>query len=59
MNRVFLGSALVLSALGVAAGFGEQTSLASVEKKLDELFSATTSPDAPGLAVGEIGRAHV
>ncbi|HEX8878465.1 MAG TPA: serine hydrolase domain-containing protein, partial [Candidatus Acidoferrum sp.] len=52
MNRVFLGSALVLSALSVAAGFGEQTSLASVENKLDELFSATTSPDAPGLAVG-------
>lgn len=52
MNRVFLGSALVLSALGVAAGFGEQASLASFEKKLDELFSAATSPDAPGLAVG-------
>lgn len=51
MNRVFLGSVLVLSALGVAGAFGEQTSPASVEKKLDELFSAVTSPDAPGLVV--------
>jgi CubicO group peptidase (beta-lactamase class C family) len=51
VNRVFLGSVLVLSALGVAGAFGEQTSPASVEKKLDELFSAVTSPDAPGLAV--------
>lgn len=51
MNRVFLGSVLVLSALGVAGALGEQTSPASVEKKLDELFSAVTSPDAPGLAV--------
>lgn len=50
MNRVFLGSVLVLSALGVAAGLGEQTSPASVDKKLDELLSAVTSPDAPGLA---------
>lgn len=51
MNRVFLGSVLVLSALGVAGAFGEQTSPASVEKKLDELFSAVTSPEAPGLVV--------
>ena len=51
MNRVFLGSVLVLSALGVAGRLGGQTSLAPVEKKLDELFSAVTSPDAPGLAV--------
>lgn len=50
MNRVFLGKVLVLSALGVAAGLGEQTSPASVDKKLDELLSAVTSPDAPGLA---------
>lgn len=50
MNRVFLGPVLVLSALGVAAGLGEQTSPASVDKKLDELLSAVTSPDAPGLA---------
>ena len=50
MNRVFLGLVLVLSALGVAAGLGEQTSPASVDKKLDELLSAVTSPDAPGLA---------
>lgn len=50
MNRVFLGPVLVLSALGVAAGLREQTSPASVDKKLDELLSAVTSPDAPGLA---------
>ncbi len=50
MNRVFLGPVLVLSALGVAAGLGEQTSPASGDKKLDELLSAVTSPDAPGLA---------
>ena len=50
MNRVFLGPVLVLSALGVAGALGEQTSPASVDKKLDELFSAVTSPDAPGLA---------
>jgi CubicO group peptidase (beta-lactamase class C family) len=51
VNRVFLGSVLVLSGLVVAAGLGKQTAPASVEKKLDELFSAATSPGAPGLAV--------
>ena len=51
MNRVLIGLALVLSPLGVASTLGEQTSLALVEKKVDELFLALTSPDAPGLAV--------
>jgi CubicO group peptidase (beta-lactamase class C family) len=51
MNRVLIGLALVLSALGLGSRLGQQTSLASVEKKLDQLFSRVTSPDAPGLAV--------
>src|SRR5207245_2900411 len=51
VNRVLIGLALVLSPLGVASTLGEQTSLALVEKKVDELFLALTSPDAPGLAV--------
>jgi len=51
MNRVLIGLALVLTALGLASHLGQRTSLASVEKKLDELFSTVTSPDAPGLAV--------
>ncbi len=51
MNRVLIGLALVLSPSGVASTLGEQTSLALVEKKVDELFLALTSPDAPGLAV--------
>jgi len=51
MNRVLIGLALVLSALGLGSHLGQQTSLASVEKKLDQLFSRVTSPDAPGLAV--------
>jgi len=51
MNRVLIGLALVLSALGLGSHLGQQTSLASVEKKLDQLFSRVTSPYAPGLAV--------
>jgi len=51
MNRVLVGFALVLSALGLGSHLGQQISLASVEKKLDQLFSRATSPDAPGLAV--------
>jgi len=51
MNRVLVGLALVLSALGLGSHLGQQISLASVEKKLDQLFSRATSPDAPGLAV--------
>lgn len=51
MNRVLIGLALVLSALGLGSRLGQQTSLASVDRKLDQLFSRATSPDAPGLAV--------
>lgn len=51
MDRVFIGLALLLFALGVASHAGEQTPLAAVEKKVDERFSALTSPEAPGLAV--------
>jgi len=51
MNRVLIGLALVLSALGLGSHLGQQISPASVEKKLDQLFSRATSPDAPGLAV--------
>lgn len=51
MNRVLIGLALVLTPLGLGSRLGQQASLASVEKKLDGLFSTVTSPDAPGLAV--------
>ena len=51
MNRVLFGSAFVVCALGVTSQLGEKTSLASVEKKVDELFSAATSSGQPGLAV--------
>ena len=51
MNRVILGSAFLLSAIGVTSHLGGKASLGSVEKKVDELFSAVTSPDEPGLAV--------
>jgi CubicO group peptidase (beta-lactamase class C family) len=42
---------LVLLALSTARGALTQTSEASMEKKIDALFSGLTSPDAPGLAV--------
>jgi CubicO group peptidase (beta-lactamase class C family) len=42
---------LVLLALSTARGAQTQTSEASMEKKIDALFSGLTSPDAPGLAV--------
>lgn len=49
MNRALLGSAFVL--LAVTGHLGGKTIPSSVEEKVDELFSAVTSPDAPGLAV--------
>jgi CubicO group peptidase (beta-lactamase class C family) len=51
VNRVLFGSAFVVCVLGVTSQLGEKTSLASVEKKVDELFSAATSSGQPGLAV--------
>ena len=50
MNRVLISLVFLLSALGLASHLGGQTSRASVERKVDELFAAVTSPDAPGLA---------
>jgi CubicO group peptidase (beta-lactamase class C family) len=51
LNRTFFISMLVLLALSTARGALTQTSEASMEKKIDALFSGLTSPDAPGLAV--------
>jgi CubicO group peptidase (beta-lactamase class C family) len=42
---------LALLALAAGRGASAQTSEASLEKKIDTLFSGVTSPDAPGLAV--------
>jgi CubicO group peptidase (beta-lactamase class C family) len=51
VNRTFLISMLVLVAFTAPREVQAQTSEASLEKKIDALFSAATSPDAPGLAV--------
>ncbi len=51
MNRTFLISTLALLAFAGPRDAHAQTSEASLEKKIDALFSAATSPDAPGLAV--------
>ena len=51
MGRTLLGSALVFLALAVTGPLREKAFPGSVEEKVDELFSALTSPDAPGLAV--------
>ena len=51
MNRTFLISTVVLLAFAATRDVQAQTSEASMEKKLDALFSVATSPDAPGLAV--------
>src|SRR5713101_1889057 len=42
---------LALLALAAGCGVSAQTSEASLEEKIDALFSGATSPDAPGLVV--------
>jgi len=51
VNRTFHISVLALFTLAAAPHAQAQTSEASMEKKIDALFSGATSPDAPGLAV--------
>ena len=51
MARIFFCFALVLLALSAPSKSQAQSSEGSREKKIDAVFSAVTSPDAPGLAV--------
>src|SRR5207245_1511603 len=51
VNRTFHISVLALFTLAAAPHAQAQTSEASMEKKIDALFSGATSPDLPGLAV--------
>ena len=51
MKRAFLICILVLLAFTALRDAQTQTSEAPTVKKIDALFSAATSPDAPGLAV--------
>src|SRR2546427_13211676 len=51
VNRTFHVSVLALFTLAAAPHAQAQTSEASMEKKIEALFSGATSPDAPGLAV--------
>src|SRR5215472_9189359 len=51
LKQTLLISMLVLLALAASRDTQAQTAQASVEKRIDALFSDVTSPDVPGLAV--------
>ena len=51
MKLKFILPILALSALGFAIEAQSQELVTPMEKKIDAIFSAATSPDAPGLAV--------
>jgi CubicO group peptidase (beta-lactamase class C family) len=51
VNRNFIISIIALLPLGMAARTSAQSSDASADKKIDAVFSAISSPNAPGFAV--------
>jgi CubicO group peptidase (beta-lactamase class C family) len=49
--RIFISATLVLASAIAPSYLQAQSAEASIEKKIDAVFSGVTSPDAPGLAV--------